>query len=88
LQHRGRQNWRQIDQRKVARQGWRSIVWCALQTLGGKAALPEIYNQIKGHARVLAASAAGTDWQAIVRRVLQETCASVDRGVWALAGEG
>lgn len=74
----------EIDQRKVTRQGWRSIVWNALQALGGKAALPDIYLEISGHAKVKEASLRGTDWQAIVRRILQETCTPVVRGVWAI----
>ena len=43
-----------------------------------------IYDQVKDHARVRKAESLGTDWQAIVRRVLQETCQQVERGVWAL----
>jgi len=51
---------------------------------GNQASLPEIYESIKTHARVIKAQTAGIDWQAIVRRVLQESCTQVKRGVWAL----
>lgn len=73
-----------VDQRAVARQGWRSIVWTALESLGGKGALNAIYGQVENHLRVQAARESGTDWQAIVRRVLQESCSPVERGIWAL----
>lgn len=74
-----------VDQRTITRQGWRSIVWTALEALGGKSALNAIYAQVENHLRVQAARQNGTDWQAIIRRVLQETCTPVERGVWALA---
>lgn len=73
-----------IDQRGVERQGWRSIVWTALGNLGGRADLRAIYQQVDEHARVKQAEAKNTDWQAIIRRVLQESCTPLDRGVWAL----
>lgn len=73
-----------VDQRGVAGQTWQGIVWTALIERGNQASLPEIYKSIEAHARVRKAESLGTDWQAIVRRVLQETCAQVVRGVWAL----
>ena len=51
---------------------------------GNQASLPEIYESIEAHTRVRKAESLGTDWQAIVRRVLQESCTQVERGVWAL----
>ena len=36
------------------------------------------------HIRVKNAEQNGTDWKTIVRRVLQETCQVIERGVWAL----
>ncbi len=74
-----------VDQRTIARHGWRSIVWTALSALGGRGQLQAIYEQVAGHVRVKAAEQNGTDWQAIIRRVLQETCTPVERGVWSLA---
>jgi hypothetical protein len=75
---------KEVDQRGVERQGWRSIVWTALTTLGGRADLRSIYEQVEAHARVKQAEARNTDWQAIIRRVLQESCTPVERGTWAL----
>jgi hypothetical protein len=73
-----------VDQRSVGGQTWHGIVWSALLDLGNKASLADLYDRIKDHARVRKAEQAGTDWQAIVRRVLQESCEQVERGVWAL----
>jgi len=73
-----------VDQRGVTGQTWQGIVWTALIERGSQASLSEIYESIKTHVRVIKAQTAGIDWQAIVRRVLQETCTQVERGVWAL----
>ncbi len=73
-----------VDQREVGGQTWHGIVWTALIALDNRASLNDIYEQVKDHARVRKLEASGTDWKAIVRRVLQETCQSVERGVWAL----
>jgi hypothetical protein len=72
------------DQREVGIQTWHGIVWTALLALGNRGSLNDIYEQVKDHTRVRKAEAVDTDWKAIVRRVLQETCQSVERGVWAL----
>ncbi len=74
----------EADQREVGIQTWHGIVWTALLALGNRGSLTDIYEQVKDHARVRKLEASGTDWKAIVRRVLQETCQSVERGVWAL----
>ena len=73
-----------VDQREVGGQTWHGIVWTGLVALGNQASLRDIYGQIESHTRVRKAESLGTDWQAIVRRVLQETCKQVERGVWAL----
>ena len=73
-----------VDQRGVMGQTWQGIVWTALIEHGNQASLSEIYESIEAHTRVRKAKSLGTDWQAIVRRVLQETCKQVERGVWAL----
>jgi hypothetical protein len=75
---------REIDQRGLERQGWRSIVWTALSALGGRGELQAIYQQANSHTRVKLAETKGTDWQAIIRRVLQESCTPLERGLWAL----
>ena len=74
----------QSDQRDVSSQPWHGIVWTALAQLGGSASLSEIYTEMSTHVRVKQAEGKGQDWQATTRRVLQETCRSVERGVWAL----
>lgn len=76
---------RQADQRKTTHIGWRAIVWTALETLGGKAKLQEIYASVQSQARVKQSEKNGTDWKAIIRRTLQESCTPIQRGVWALA---
>ena len=73
-----------VDQHETSGQTWQGIVWTALIALHNKASLSAIYDQIRDHARVRKAGSLGTDWQAIVRRVLQETCVQVERGVWSL----
>jgi hypothetical protein len=75
---------RQADQRKTTHIGWRAIVWTALQALGGEAALQEIYTVAQAQSRVQKSEKDGSDWKAIIRRVLQESCTPVRRGVWAL----
>ena len=75
---------RQANQRKTTHIGWRGIVWTALQALGGQATLQEIYAAVQAQSRVQKSEKEGTDWQAIIRRVLQESCTPVRRGVWAL----
>lgn len=74
-----------IDQRSIEHQGWRSIVWTALSALGGHGNVQDIYEQVSGHVRARIAEQKGTDWHAIVRRILQESCVPVERGTWALA---
>ena len=73
-----------VDQRDVSGQTWQGIVWTVLIENGNRASLSEIYEQLKDHARVRRAEASGIDWQAIVRRVVQESCMNIERGVWAL----
>ncbi len=75
---------REFDQRNSERQTWRSIVLSALEANGGAAPLEKIYDAITPHVRVRQALAQDTDWQAIVRRELQEgPFQAVQRGVWA-----
>ena len=73
-----------VDQREVTGQTWNGIVWTALVERGNRASLTELYESVKDHARVKTAVQRGIDWQAIVRRVVQETCVNIERGVWAL----
>ena len=73
-----------VDQRGVGGQTLHGIVWTALIALGNQASLGAICEQVKDHARIRKADPLGTDWQAIIRRVLQETCQQVERGFWAL----
>jgi hypothetical protein len=65
---------------------WRSIVLSALEACGGTAPLDQIYAAIKPHRRAQAAQREGVDWQAVVRRELQEgPFRSQTRGVWKIA---
>jgi hypothetical protein len=73
-----------VDQRGVTGQTWQGIVWTALIELGNRASLAELYEAVQDHARVKIAAQRGIDWRAIIRRVVQETCMNVERGVWAL----
>ncbi len=73
-----------MDQREVTGQTWNGIVWTALIEHGNCASLTDLYETVKDHARVKIAAQRGIDWQAIVRRVVQETCVNIERGVWAL----
>lgn len=77
---------REFDQRRSERQTWRSIVLSALEACGGTAPLEKIYEVVAPHARVSHALAHDIDWQAIVRRELQEgPFQSTERGVWSVA---
>lgn len=73
-----------VDQRGVTGQTWNGIVWTALIKRGNQASLTEIYESVKDHVRVKVAAQRGIDWQAIVRRVVQQTCVNIERGVWSL----
>jgi hypothetical protein len=76
---------KEFNMRRNERQTWRSIVLSALEASGGSASTEEIYNEIEPHSRAQAAADAGTDWQAIVRRELQEgPFRSISYGIWAL----
>lgn len=77
---------KEFDQRNSERQTWRSIVLSALEANSGVAPLEKIYEAIVPHARVRQAITQNTDWQAIVRRELQEgPFQAVWRGVSAIA---
>jgi hypothetical protein len=77
---------KEFDMRHSERQTWRSIVLSALESYGGSAPLEKIYAAIEPHVRTQDAREQEIDWQAIVRRELQEgPFRSVNRGVWGLA---
>lgn len=59
---------------------WKSVVWNALQKLGGKANLAELYEVISKDATEKAK--ANPNWQAKVRQTLQGMAVNVERGVW------
>jgi len=76
---------KEFDQRQSPRQTWRSIVLSALESCGGEAPLAKLYEVISPHVRVKQAEANQIDWQAIVRRELQEGgFQSTERGIWRL----
>lgn len=76
---------KEFDQRRSERQTWRSIVLSTLESLGGTAPLEKIYEEVAQHVRVSHALTHDIDWQAIVRRELQEgPFESPNRGVWSV----
>ncbi len=74
----------QVDTRKWSGHTWQSIVRSGLEALGGEAELAALYAEVQSHRRAQQAAQAGIDWQAIVRRELQERphFAPVARGRW------
>jgi len=76
-----------LDLRKSRVQTWVTVVRNALEFLGGRATLRDIYGVVENHAKVKAARKAGHDWRAQVRRALQKArdIVNVSRGVWAFA---
>jgi hypothetical protein len=77
---------KQFDMRRSEHQTWRSIVLSALESCGGSAPIDKIYKAIGPHLRAQIATEQGTDWQAIIRRELQEgPFQSFHRGVWGIA---
>lgn len=77
---------RETDLRRYAGMTWQAIVRGALEDLGGEADLPDVYGEVNRHTRASKAEEAGTDWQAIVRRELQQRphFGRVRRGRWRL----
>lgn len=58
---------------------WREAVRLALESLGGEASLPAIYDMITPERRRVS-----RHWQPKVRQILQQNHRAVDRGRWAL----
>lgn len=58
---------------------WAAVTRAALEELGGRASLQELYREIEGHRPTR-----NTFWQAKVRQVVQQIAERVDAGVWAL----
>lgn len=77
------------DLRNSRKMTWAAIFMSALQELGGKAHLTDIYERVRQHARVQDAEKSGTDWRAIIRQKAQ-FCAvpAGERGTWALPVAG
>jgi len=75
-----------VDTRNWSGASWQAIVRSGLEALGGEASLPELYETLSAHRRAKIADHVGTDWQAIVRRELQERphFTPVKRGRWRL----
>jgi len=74
----------QFDLRQFIKASWPALVLAGMHEADDKTDLQTLYQVMSGYARVKLAQAQGIDWQAIVRRILQEQdCfASVERGVW------
>jgi hypothetical protein len=60
---------------------WVAVTRAALEALGGRAALADLYREIEGHRPT-----SNRFWQAKVRQVVQRIAVRVDAGVWALPG--
>lgn len=58
---------------------WAAVTRAALEQLGGRASLQELYREIEGHRPT-----SNTFWQAKVRQTVQLIAVRVDAGVWAL----
>jgi len=70
-----------VDLRTRATLTWHDVVHAAMEALGGKANLNNLYREIEGHAKC----ATNTTWQAKVRQTLQKCkdFVSTERGKWA-----
>jgi len=62
---------------------WRALIRMAIMSLGGKAQLSFIYDEVAKVAPEKMKS--NPTWQATVRRTLQQHFENVERGVWALS---
>lgn len=72
-----------IDLRQKQSVSWRYVVYAALEKLGGRANLSQLYSEIDGHAKCRSNS----HWQEKVRQILQ-VCpdfSQAERGVWKFA---
>ena len=74
---------KKLDVRDSRKSTWRDVVFAALQKLGGKARLDDIYREVDGHEK----AKANPHWKDKVRQVLQmyQSFCSTERGVWAIA---
>lgn len=73
----------ELDQRDNKDITWRDVVHAALERLGGRASLSELYEEIKDHAKCLA----NIHWKAKIRQVLQlnQDFANTGKGLWAFS---
>lgn len=70
----------ELDQRNNKEVTWRDVVHAAMERLGGRASLKELYEEIKNHAKCLA----NIHWKEKIRQVLQlnQDFESVGNGLW------
>ena len=71
-----------FDLRQFQNITWRDLIQGALEWLGGKATLPQIYKVIEGSKKALK----NNHWKEKIRQTLQlhDNFTAVDRGVWSL----
>lgn len=71
-----------IDSRKGVKSSWFSVVLNAMERLGGKASLQELYNEIEGHAK----TSTNQHWKEKIRQIVQtyKDFQNIDRGVYRL----
>jgi hypothetical protein len=62
---------------------WRDVVHSAMEALGGKATLQDLYKEVQHHFK----TKSNPNWQAKVRQVLQlcKDFTNLDRGIWAFS---
>lgn len=72
-----------FDLRQSTRISWHDVVLAALEKLGGKATLDQLYSEIEGHGK----TKGNRFWQEKIRQVLQqyEEFKRMSRGVYALS---
>lgn len=61
---------------------WRAVIEQTLRKLGGKASLPELYQEVKASATEKTVQ--NPNWEAKVRQILQQYFQNVERGVWQI----
>lgn len=73
----------QIDLRQSEKITWRDVVLAALEHLGGKATLEQLYNEIEGHKKAKTNNA----WKEKIRQIVRtyKDFAEVERGCYRIA---
>lgn len=73
-----------VDLRKCPKQTWRDVVLAAIEKLGGKASLEQLYSEVQYHEK----TKTNTHWKEKIRQVVQiykNDFLNVSKGIYALA---